>query len=394
MKDTTPNIQRLDDLSHFMALELAEDAGNKPGKSESVITKHSISACRPDPVISQAVMPNGQHIRLLKTLLTSACERNCFYCPFRSGRDFRRQTFRPDEMANTFIALQRGGVAEGIFLSSGIAGGSVRTQDKLIDTIEILRYRYQYQGYVHLKLMPGAEKAQIEQAMRLADRVSLNLEAPNAERLEKLAPGKVFIEELFQPLRIVEDIRRSQLPSSGWRGRWPSMTTQFVVGAVGESDLEILSTTNYLHKQLRLARAYYSAFHPVSDTPLENLAAETPERENHLYQASFLLRDYGFDLEELPFDEAGRLPNKVDPKTAWAQTNLIKTPVEINIASPEELLRVPGIGPKGAKSIIKARRLGALRELSDLRRIGVNPWRPTPYILLDGQRPFQQLSFF
>lgn len=339
-------------------------------------------------------MPNGQHIRLLKTLLTSACERNCFYCPFRSGRDFRRQTFRPDEMANTFIALQRGGVAEGIFLSSGIAGGSVRTQDKLIDTIEILRYRYQYQGYVHLKLMPGAEKAQIEQAMRLADRVSLNLEAPNAERLEKLAPGKDFIEELLQPLRIVEDIRRSQSPSSGWRGRWPSMTTQFVVGAVGESDVEILSTTNYLHKQLRLARAYYSAFHPVSDTPLENLAAETPERENHLYQASFLLRDYGFDLEELPFDEAGRLPNKVDPKTAWAQTNLIKTPVEINIASPEELLRVPGIGPKGARSIIKARRLGALRELSDLRRIGVNPWRPTPYILLDGQRPFQQLSFF
>jgi len=392
MSETTPDIQRLNDISHFMNLEPAEDVSSRSGSQVTKTSARQISVCRPDPVISQAVMPNGKRIRLLKTLLTSACERNCFYCPFRSGRDYRRETFKPDEMASTFMALQRGGVAEGIFLSSGIAGGSFRTQDKIIDTISILRTRYQYRGYVHLKLMPGAEKAQIEQAMRLADRVSINLEAPNANRLERLAPRKNFVEELLQPLHLVEDIRSHQPATSGWRGRWPSLTTQFVVGAVGESDLEILSTTNYLNKRFHLARAYYSAFHPVPDTPFENLSAETPEREQHLYQASFLLRDYGFDLEELPFDFAGRLPEKVDPKTAWAQVNLSNLPIEINQASPEELLRIPGIGPKGAKSIIKARRLGALRELGDLRRIGVNPGRLVPFVLLDGKRPYQQLS--
>ncbi len=137
-----------------------------------------------------AQMPNGQKIMLLKTLLSSVCERDCFYCPFRAGRDFRRATFKPDEFAGLFAKLSAAKMAEGVFLSSGLAGGGARTQDRLLDAAEILRGKYQYRGYIHLKIMPGAEKDQVFRAMQLADRVSVNLEAPNSERLAKLAPHK------------------------------------------------------------------------------------------------------------------------------------------------------------------------------------------------------------
>ena len=368
-----------------MELEPAEETGGCPRLKDER---------QKDVFIHEAQLPNGKNIRLLKTLLTSACERNCYYCPFRAGRDFRRATLKPEEMARSFIALYRAGIAQGIFLSSGIAGGSLRTQDQLIATADILRKKHQFTGYIHLKLMPGAEQAQVEQAMRLADRVSLNLEAPNTERLGRLAPRKVFLEELLQPMRWVEEIRQKQPAHLGWKGRWPSMTTQFVVGAVGESDLELLSTTYQLHRNLHLARAYFSAFRPISDTPLENLPPTLPDRQLHLYQASFLLRDYNFDLEDLPFEATGNLPDHTDPKTAWAQAHLQEQPIEINYADRRQLLRIPGIGPKNASAILTARRAGILHSVDDLRKIGVNPTRSLPFILLDGQRPIRQLSLW
>jgi predicted DNA-binding helix-hairpin-helix protein len=346
------------------------------------------------PVISQAVMPNGRRISLLKTLLTSACERNCYYCPFRAGRDFRRQTFKPDELAAVFNGLLQAGIAEGLFLSSGLVGGGSATQDRLIATAEILRTRFQYRGYLHLKLMPGIEMSQVERAMQLANRVSLNLEAPNSSRLEKLAPAKFFMDELLQPLRWVDEIRRQMPAHMGWHGRWPSMTTQFVVGGAGESDLELLETTLRLHRNLRLARAYFSAFKPVPGTPLENLPAEEPVRERRLYQASFLLRDYGFDLSELPFNTAGALPLSLDPKLAWAQQNLSEQPVEINQADKALLLRIPGIGPRGARSILAARRSQRISGVDDLRRLGINPARLAPYVLFNGKKPPAQLPLF
>ena len=297
-------------------------------------------------------------------------------------------------MAKGFIAFHRAGIVQGLFLSSGIAGGGLKTQDKLLATIEILRQKYNYKGYVHLKLMPGAEHAQVEAAMRLANRVSLNLEAPNSQRLARLAPGKTFLDELMQPLRWVEEIRLSEPAHLGWNGRWPSMTTQFVVGAVGESDLELLSTTTYLQKQLRLSRAYYSAFRPVSNTPLEEYPAASPAREFHLYQASFLLRDYGFDLEELPFDDLGNLPDNIDPKVAWANNHLVENPIEVNQASRHELLKLPGIGPKSADAIITARRRGKLAKLEDLKKLGVRTNRISPFVLLDGKKPDRQLVFW
>lgn len=341
--------------------------------------------------VHPAKLPNGQSIKLLKTLLTSICERDCYYCPFRAGRDFRRATFKPEEFASLFMQLHRIGAAEGIFLSSGVAGGGVRTQDGLLDTADILRNKVGFKGYIHLKIMPGAEKAQVECAMQLADRVSINLEAPNTNRLARLAPHKTFLEELLQPLKWVEEIRREQPSYNGWNGRWPSTVTQYVVGGSDESDLELLTTTQWLHKNVRLKRAYFSAFSPIPDTPLENKAPTDPLREHRLYQASFLLRDYGFDLEELPFAGDGNLPLPTDPKLAWAQTNLRERPVEVNRAEKIELLRVPGIGPKGASAIMRARRLGRLRDLSSLKKLGVIAERAAPYVLLDGQRAPTQM---
>jgi len=338
--------------------------------------------------VHNAVMPGGKRIALLKTLLTSACERDCAYCAFRQGRDFRRATFTPDELARLFTQLHRKDIAEGIFLSSGVAGGGPRTQDRLIATAELLRNRYDFRGYIHLKIMPGAEQEQILAAMRLADRVSVNLEAPNSERLARLAPHKLFAEELLQRLRWIEEIRRD-VP-----GHWPSSTTQFVVGAADESDVELLTTTEFLHRQVGLARAYFSGFAPVPDTPLENRPPNPPLREHRLYQSSFLLRDYGFTVEELPFDVGGNLPLESDPKLAWARRHLVHAPVEVNTADRRDLLRVPGIGPKGVEKLMRERRRGRLRDLRDLRQLRIVAQRAAPFILLDGRRPPRQLTLW
>ena len=381
-------------LSSQAGLECAEEVPPHGGQSRSSKTDSMNRRSKFEPVISEAVMSGGKRIPLLKTLQTSSCERNCYYCPFRAGRNFHRATLKPDEMAKSFMALNRAGIAKGIFLSSGISGGGIRTQDQLLATAEILRFKHNYSGYLHLKLMPGAERDQILRAMQLADRVSVNLEAPNTQRLARLAPRKAFMDELMQPMRWVEEIRKTQSPYLAWKNKWPSMTTQFVVGAVGENDLELLQTTAYLIHNLRLSRAYFSTFNPIRDTPFENLPAESYRRTQRLYQASFLLRDYNFGLEDFTFDASSNLPPDVDPKTAWAQVNLSEKPVEINKADRYDLLRIPGIGPKGADAILKNRRQNHLRSVDDLRSIGINPTRAIPYILLDGSRPSRQLKFW
>ncbi len=383
-------INRIKMLSAQMSLEPSEEISAIGGAACPKLSPRKEEAIFVHP----AVMPNGQRIQLLKTLLTSACERNCFYCPFRAGRDFHRATFTPDEFAQTFMQLNRKSIAEGLFLSSGVVNGGLRTQDQLIDTAEILRHKMGFRGYIHLKIMPGAERAQVERAMQLADRVSINLEAPNTARLQSLAPLKQFTDELLEPLRWVEEIRRTQPGYKGWNGHWPSSVTQFVVGAVGDTDLELLHTTERLYQQLRLKRAYFSAFNPIPDTPLENQPPTSPVREHRLYQASFLLRDYGFSIEEMPFDGTQNLPLDADPKLAWARTHLTDQPIEVNRADRQELLRIPGIGLKTAEAILQARRQGLLRDLSSLGKIGAAAKRAAPFILLDGHRPAYQISLW
>jgi predicted DNA-binding helix-hairpin-helix protein len=375
--------ERLKLLTSQMHLEPAEDS--------SCV---QLSSRKQDKItVSDAVLPNGKRISLLKSQLSTVCERNCYYCPFRSGRDFQRATFQPEEFAKVFMSLHQARIAEGIFLSSGIINSGAFTQDKLIDTAEILRYKLHFRGYIHLKIMPGSEFAQVERAMQLADRVSINLEAPTTERLVKLAPRKQFVEELLQPLKWIDQIRRTQPAYKGWNEHWPSSVTQFVVSAVGETDLELLITTEYLYNKLQLKRTYYSSFNPITDTPLENVPPGNPSREHRLYEASFLLRDYGFSLEELPFNQDGHLPLNEDPKFAWAKINLLGHPIEINRVDKHELLRVPGIGPKSAKAIIAARTKNKLLNLAELHAFGVNLKRASPFILINGKSAAYQTSF-
>ncbi len=377
-------ITRLKMLSSQMHLEPAEET-HCPQLSDRK---------RDAIVVSDAALPNGKRITLLKTLLTSVCERDCYYCAFRAGRDFLRATFKPEEFARVFLAINKANIAEGLFLSSGVISGGMHTQDLLLSTAEVLRLKLGFRGYIHLKIMPGAERAQVERAMQLADRISVNLEAPNTERLEKLAPRKQFIEELLQPLRWIEEIRHEQPAYRGWNGHWPSSVTQFVVGAAGESDLELITTSDYLYNQLHLKRIYFSTFNPIKDTPLENHPPASPIREHRLYQSSFLIRDYGFSMEELPFTASGNLPLDIDPKLAWATEHLAEQPVDLNRADHHELLRVPGIGPQGVKAILATRQHHPIRCVEDLRRIGINPTRASPFILLDGRRPTHQLTFW
>jgi predicted DNA-binding helix-hairpin-helix protein len=375
--------EKLQLVSSQMHLEPAEDS-----------TCIQISAYKQDRIsVSAAVLPNGKRISLLKSQLSTVCERNCYYCPFRSGRDFQRATFKSEEFARMFMSLYQAKIAEGIFLSSGIINNGAFTQDKLIDTADILRNKLNFHGYVHLKIMPGAEFAQVERAMQLADRVSINLEAPTTERLEKLAPRKQFVTELLQPLKWINQIRQTKPAYMGWNRHWPSSVTQFVVSAVGETDLELLATTEYLYKQLRLKRAYYSSFHPISDTPLENLSPGSPIREQRLYEASFLLRDYEFSLEDLPFNHDGHLPQDADPKYAWARLTLSAHPLEINHLDKHELLRIPGIGPKSASAILEARTKYKITTLDELPAFGVSLKRAAPFILINGKKPAYQTSF-
>jgi len=339
------------------------------------------------PCVSHVSTPTGS-MPVMKSMMTTACERNCYYCPFRAGRGkTRRVTFTPDEMAASFNQLQQANIAQGLFLSSGIIKGSVTAQDKILDTVEIIRRKYHYKGYVHLKIMPGAEFDQLKRAMQLANRVSINLEGPTPTRLNALAPKKDFDSELLQRITWAHQLRQSGIRSS--------IVTQFVVGAVGDTDLELLSLSEQLYQRMGLARAYYSAFHPVTDTPFENLQSTLPVREFRLYQSSFLLRDYGWSVEELPFESTGNLRLDMDPKRAWAEAHLRQSPLEIMHASREELMRIPGIGPKAAESIIKARRQSRLHDLSHLRALGIRaPEQTAPYILLDGHQPAVQMSLF
>lgn len=371
-----------------------EPAGSEPlyeGQHDNVQTvTQKVGERRPEnlPCISEVSTPHGKK-PVLKAMLTTACERDCFYCPFRAGRNkTRRITFKPDEMASTFDIMQKSGHVDGLFLSSGIIKGSVTTQDKIIDTAEILRKRYHYRGYVHLKIMPGAEKDQLHRAMQLADRVSVNLEGPTESRLKALAPKKDYWTELIQRLTWISELRKSHNLRA-------SAVTQFVVGAVGDTDLELLSLSDKLFNQLDLKRTYFSAFRPVVQTPFENQESTPKARELRLYQSSFLLRDYGWNVEDLPFGSDTNLPLHIDPKMAWAEANLRHAPVEINHAAHHQLLQIPGIGPKAADAILAARAKNRFTEPSHLRKIGVKQIdRALPFILLNGKTPHQQLSLF
>jgi predicted DNA-binding helix-hairpin-helix protein len=341
--------------------------------------------------IYPAALPSGQRVPMLKVLQQAGCERNCAYCAERCGGQGRDAlSFAPDDLARIVVDLSTQGRIFGLFLSSAIRKGAVATMDRMLATAEILRRRMRYRGYLHLKIVPGCRPDQVDRAMELATRVSVNLEAPTAARLAEIAPTKVLTEHILAPMRqVAEAVATGRFRRSG-------QTTQLVVGAGEETDAEIARAASWLYRKLDLARVYYSGFQPIPGTPLAERPPAPFLREHRLYQVDFLLRRYGFELEEIAFDEQGRLPIEADPKTLWARAHPERFPIEVNTAPLEELVRVPGIGPTSAKRLVAVRGSSRLKDLEALRAAGAS-WRvAAPFVLLDGRtaRAPEQLSLF
>jgi predicted DNA-binding helix-hairpin-helix protein len=338
--------------------------------------------------IYPAALPSGRRVPMLKVLQASGCERGCIYCAERCGGRGEPHRLSPEALASAFVELRRRGRVAGLFLSSAIRGGAVATMDRMLATVELLRGRHGFRGYVHLKMIPGSRPDQIDRAMDLATRVSVNMEAPTTAHLASIAPGKNLATQILAPMRqVAEAMARGRFAAGG-------QTTQFVVGAAGETDRELAAAAWAGYRDFKLARVYYSAMQPIPGTPCAERPPTPFLREHRLYQADFLLRSYGFALDELPFDAAGALPLASDPKTQWARHHPERFPLEINRAAHEELLRVPGIGPRSARRLAQMRRQGRLRDVSALRAAGA-AWRvAAPFLLLDGKPAERQLGLW
>jgi predicted DNA-binding helix-hairpin-helix protein len=323
----------------------------------------------------------------MRIMQTNACSLSCGYCPTFCGGKVRRTHLSPEEVARVFMDAHRVGRADGLFLTSGVPGRPARMIDRMLASVDLLRRRDGFQGYVHLKLLPGAETAQVEAAVRLASRVSVNLEAPGPAYVRALAREKDFAGDLLPNLelagRLMLERHRARTPAKlGAVGT----TTQFVVGAAGEQDREILSLVTRLERQRLLHHAHFSAFQPVVGTPFEDRAPTPAKRELRLYQAEHLVRQYGFAYDELVFAADGNLPLDDDPKTAWALAHPERFPVEVSRAPYESLVRVPGIGPATARALVEERRRTVIRWSGDLRRAGVDLARAAFFLALRGRR--------
>ena len=358
----TDALQKLEILGEAARYEAVSPAGARPQTG---------AICR----------DSGQARKLLRVLQTNECTLGCGYCPLRSQNDQpTRATFSPDELARTYAELQRRNKADGLFLSTGVAAQPDDAVARMVDTAAILRRRYSYTGYIHLKLATGVSKAAVEAAALLADRVSINMEMPNAERLAALAGAhKAFYHDMIRPIEWLREMKRE-------RGLLPSgYTTQFIVGAGGETDKEIMKSAAWLYGDMGLSRVYFSAFRPAANTPLADHPAPLPHRQNRLSQADWLLRNYDFGADELPYTDDGDLPQGVDPKAAWALKHLERFPIEINSADPTELLRVPGIGPISLARIVAFRRDYPFKSLDTFKATGAVVSRARDFITLDGR---------
>ena len=321
---------------------------------------------------------DGKARPVFRLLMSSTCEWNCAYCPLRAGNDTPRASVSPEELAKVFLPRFERGVVQGLFLSTGVERDAHAATGRMLDGVEYLRTRHQYSGYVHLKLLPGTSIAEVERAARLADRVSLNLEAPSQERLLRISPERSWNDDLITRLVWMRDWQRAGLIKSG-------LATQFVVGAAGESDRELLVTTGWLYRELDILRVYFGAFRPAAGTPMANELPTPFVREQRLKEADWLLRHYGFSTAELPYGATGDLPLHVDPKLAWALAHPEQFPIELNTADQETLLRVPGLGPISIRRILRLRRLGSFRELEQLKGLGGAATRAQDFVTLNGR---------
>lgn len=330
-------------------------------------------------------LPQGGYSILLKTLLSNACSNDCKYCPLRSENNIQRCTLQPEEVADVFMEYMRRKKVFGLFLSSGVIGCPDYTMDKINAAARIIRYRHNFKGYIHLKVIPGASDAAIEDSISLASAVSLNIETPGKKRFEILSNKKDYANDIIRPLKLI-----SRLTKEGTKYSRVKCTTQFIVGASDEADSEIIQYAFNLYEKLKLQRVYFSAYqkglgHP--DIPGERQMLSNPNnilmREHRLYQTDFLIRKYGFKSDEIIFDQSGNLHLDKDPKELWAETHPEFYPVRINKAGREMLLRVPGIGPKTAETILKMRRFRRITSLEDLGLKGKIIQKSSKYMIFE-----------
>jgi predicted DNA-binding helix-hairpin-helix protein len=345
-------------------------------------------------------LPGGGMTRLMRVMQTNACSLSCGYCPTFCGGKVKRATLSPEEVARTFMEAHRAGTADGLFLTSGVPGRPQRAMDRLLAAVETLRGREGFTGYVHLKMLPGCDEEQVREATRLASRVSINLEGPTDAVVRRLAREKDLSGDLLPKLELAGRLSLEARLERHPRPAAPAgITTQFVVGSQGETDCELMRLVSRLERQRLLHHAHFSAFQPVAGTPMEGLAPAPAMREFRLYQAEHLLRQYGFAFEELVFEPGGNLPLDRDPKTAWALRHSSEFPVDVRCATKEQLLRVPGIGPRTVGRLLAERRRTVLRGREDLRRLGVDVVRASYFLTLAGRRlarqpPAEQLRLF
>lgn len=352
--------------------------------------------------ICHSFSADGRCITLLKVLFTNVCVFDCAYCASRCSNDVPRASFRPRELADLTMEFYRRNYIEGLFLSSGVLKSPDYTTERIIECLRILREEYGFRGYIHAKAVPGTSSDLLAALGLLADRISVNMELPSSESLALLCPNKTR-DSIVAPMRqiregIAEDrdtralMRRDacymaqRRPARKTRAFAPAgQSTQMIIGATPETDFQILNLSSSLYKTMHMKRVFFSAYLSVNeDGRLPQGNAVQLDREHRLYQADWLMRFYKFDAAELIDEGQPFLATDIDPKANWAINHLDRFPIEVNTAPYEELLRVPGIGVRGAKAIVGARRATALGE-AELRKLGVAYKRARFFITCRGR---------
>ncbi len=326
--------------------------------------------------ICHSFTEDGRCVSLLKIMLTNHCIYDCAYCVNRRSNDVRRAAFTVDELVDLTIGFYRRNYIEGLFLSSGVINNPDYTMERMVRVAKELRLQHRFNGYIHLKSIPGASELLVQEAGMYADRLSVNIEIANEKNLKLLAPEKDHA-SVFKPM---EFIQQGMLENQELRKNAPKLrkfapagqSTQMIIGATDESDKTILQTSDMLYAKPGMKRVYYSGYIPVNttDTRLPTLKQPPLVRENRLYQADWLLRFYGFKVDEIVDDRYPNLDLEVDPKLSWALRHPEHFPVDVNTADYAMLLRIPGVGVKSAKTIVMARRFSRLSSV-DLKKIGV-----------------------
>ena len=327
-------------------------------------------------------LPNGGKSILFKTLISNVCKNDCKYCPLREQMDIRRCSLNPEETAKVFLDYYNQRKVFGLFLSSGVFGSSDITMERLNSIARILRKKHKFKGYIHLKVIPGSSNAAVEEAVSLASAVSLNIETPGEKNLAKLSSKKNYIKDIIEPIKLI-----SSLTKKGSRYERVKQTTQFIVGAAGEQDREIVRYMFGLYNRLNMNRVYFSAYQrglgeeSISGeyNVLEN-PADILTREHRLYQVDFLLRKYGFRESDILFESDGYLSLTTDPKELWANKHPEMFPVNINRASKFSLLKVPGLGPVTVNRIIESRKNSTIKSIKQVGKIGVRLNKAQKYL--------------